>query len=321
MARQADVAQFRDELIQAFERGDEQQARTRVLQLGIDAPLIRTVLDAMLADSFGLSRQAAVFGLGVLGGTASVNRLEEQLSIEEAREDYDGEAVIEDIIRALSNIAEPSARAVLVRRLEIMAAGTPERSEVSLMARSLWRHRHPELIPPVRRSLEQLSLPAPHGMHGLLILLEDSPEALGVWAKDPEVPVAYKTRVLVILEEDVPAAWDSLISAFISTARTLSAQMMAPEVEDYCERLLSLLLSDKSRFVKAQREEVRKELRLLARNMIAVDPVQPSLRAATLLGLVGSPEDAAFLLENCPSDPIFAKVFKDAAASVASEQP
>lgn len=118
MAHRVDVAKIQEALIDAFKFGEENRARVLVSQLGEGPEQIRTVLEAMLEDSHGLARQAAVFGLGELGGATSAKRLEQQLATEEARGDYDGEAVVEDIVRALGRIDDPSARASLLRTLE-----------------------------------------------------------------------------------------------------------------------------------------------------------------------------------------------------------
>lgn len=318
MASKIDVAEIRDELVQAVKEGDEQRARALVPRLGVNPRQVRAELEAMLEDSFGLVRQAAVFGLGQLGGKASVRRLEQQLAIEEARGDYDGEAVVEDITRALGRMEETGTRAILVRRLERLSAGKPERSDVYDIARMLWRKRHPDLIPCVRRGLEQISLVAPHGLHGLLVLLEKSPEELSEWARDPKVSVEEKTRVLAVLEEEVPDTLVPTLPAFIAAAAGLSEQAMHQkrEVDYFVDCLCSLLLMDRERFIVAQPPEVRGTLRSVARSLIAATFPNPSNRAAVVLGLVGQPEDAAFLLEHCPAYPTLAQVFQDAARAL-----
>jgi hypothetical protein len=70
----------------------------------------------------------------------------ERWFVEEAREDYDGAAVAEEITRALGRIKAEAARASLVRRLERVTAGTLERSDADELASALWRKRHPELL-------------------------------------------------------------------------------------------------------------------------------------------------------------------------------
>jgi hypothetical protein len=64
------VAKSLEALIDAFKFGEEDRARLLVSQLGEGPEQIRTVLEAMLEDSHGIARQAAVFGLGELGGAA-----------------------------------------------------------------------------------------------------------------------------------------------------------------------------------------------------------------------------------------------------------
>jgi hypothetical protein len=75
--------------------------------------------------------------LGELGGAATARRLEQQLALEEARGDYDGASVVESLIEALGRIKEAGTRAPLVRRLERLAAGTPEPDDVSAVACAL----------------------------------------------------------------------------------------------------------------------------------------------------------------------------------------
>jgi hypothetical protein len=291
-------------------------------QLGTGPRQRRAVLEAMLESSEGLVRQAAVFGLGELGGAASVKRLAEQLAIEEARGDYDGEAVVEDITRALGRIKGASARAPLVRRLERLVAGKPKRSDVNELAYALWSKRHPDLIPVVRASLEKLTLPAPHGLHGLLTLLEKSPEELDTWARDPSVSLDHKRTVLAVAEEDVPDTLLPVLPAFIATAQSVSEETKVPRSDAwyYCERLFSVLLQDRKRFVGAAPEEMRSELRALALKVISATHPHSSLSAAVILGLVGHPEDAASLDGYYPDDPTFAKVFRDAAQALRERQ-
>lgn len=227
------------QLVQAVKEGDELQARSLVPKLGAGPRQVRAVLEAMLEDSDSLVRQAAVFGLGELGGVLSSRRLEQQLAIEEARGDHDGAAVIEDIIRTLGRIDDSSARAGLVRRLERLARGTPERSDVNELACVVWKQRHPDLLPAVRRSLEMLSLPEPHGLHGLLVLLEKSPADLDTWARDLAVSIRHKTRVLAVLAEDISDTLVPVLPAFISAAEALSEQTLNQDREAFylCDSL------------------------------------------------------------------------------------
>jgi hypothetical protein len=314
MARRDDVVRIQDELIDAYKWGEEARGRALAFQLG------RADLEAMLEDSYGRARQAAAFGLGELGGEASVRRLDQQLLIEEERGDYDGESVVEAIIEALGRIDEPSARESLVRRLERLVGRNPERSDLYVLARMLWRRRHPDLIPGVRRSLEQGSLPEPNGLRGLLVLLEKSPGELAEWARDPEVPVANKTEVLEMLAEDLPDAWGSLVLAFVTLGQDLSTQAMrrGDEAAHYCERLFTVLLRYRERFLLAPPKEVRAELRQVARSLVASNDMGCALKAASVLGWVGRPEDVAELEAHRPDDPTFAKVFDDAASALSN---
>jgi hypothetical protein len=316
MARKVDVAQIRGELVEAVNQGDEDRARALVPQLGPEPKQVRAALETMLEDPAPLARQAAAFGLGELGGAASVRRLEQQLSVEEARGDYDGDAVVGDIVRALGHLKEAGARASLVRRLERLAARKVERSDIYEIAHPLWRKRHPDLISPVRRSLEQLTLPAPHGLHGLLLLLEKSPEELSAWVRDPAVPVEYRTEVLSVLEEDVPDTLVPTLLAFISAAEALSEQEVGQnrKAAYYCECLFSLLLRDPERLLTAPPlESARPGLRSVARRVISATFPNPSISAAIVLKAAGRPEDAEFLEAHCPAYPALAKVFRDAA--------
>lgn len=315
MARKVDVARFQEELVEAVKQGDEAHARELVVQLSAAVPRgAWALLEKMLSHAEALVRQAAAFGLGELGGAASVKRLEEQLAIEEARGDYDGSSVIEQITWALGRTKEAGARASLVRRLRRVVAAKPERSDVNELAEALWRKRHPELISVVRASLEQLTLPAPHGLHGLLVLLEKSPEELAIWARDLSVPLSYKRAALAVAEADVPGELVPVLRAFLATAHTVSATAgMDDQAEAYCERLFSVLLQDRERLVLAAPPEMRSELREVALKLIAATATNPSVGAAVILRLVGRPEDAAFLEAHSPAEPVLAKVFLDTA--------
>ncbi len=145
----------------------------------------------------------------------------------------------------------------------------------------------------MRKSLEKLSLPAPHGLHGLLVLLEKSPEELLAWVNDPAVPLGDKARVLAVLEEDVPGTLIPVLPAFIGTAHPLFERAMPQarmrEAENYCERLFSLLLLDKDRFLPALQQEAREMLRSVARNLMAATFPVSSLWAVAMLEAVGSP--------------------------------
>jgi HEAT repeat protein len=315
MAYKKDVSRIRAQLVRVVKEGDEAGARSLIPQLGAGPRQIRAVLEEMLEDSDSLTRQAAAFGLGELGGAPSVKRLEQQLAIEEARGDLDGAAVIEDITRALGRIKDNNARASLVRRLERLAHGTPERADVNELACVLWKQRHPDLLPAVRRSLETLSLPEPHGLHGLLVLLERSPTDLDSWARDPAVSICHKTRALSVLAEDVPDALVPVLPAFISAAEALSEQTLKQDREAFylCDSLFRLLLRHRERIFTTLPKTTREALRTTARKVITSTLPNPSTQAALVLEIVGRSEDAAFLEAHSPEYPVLAKVFHDAA--------
>jgi hypothetical protein len=274
----------------------------------------------MLSAPEALVRHAAVFGLGELGGVSSARRLEQQLALEEARGDHDGASVADAITQALGRIEEERARAPLVRRLERLVARRADLADVNALARSLWRRRHPDLIPAVRDALEQLATTAPSSLHGLLLLLEKSPEALAAWARDPAVPMEHKTEVLTVLEEEVPEAWVSTLPAFISAAQARAEPAVTKDAEDayYCERLLILFLLHPEHLLPTLPEEARAELRTLARGLVPALSPNCSFQAMALLRHIGGPEDAAVIEAHRPEDPVGARAFDEAAAALRS---
>lgn len=322
MARKVDVAQLKDELVKVLKEGDEECARVLVSLLGVGPRQRRAVLEAMLDHPEALVRQAAVFGLSHLGGAASARRLEQQLAAEQARRDYDGESVVEEITRALGRMEEDSARALLIKRLQRMTADEPDVLGLNELALALWKRRHPELLPAVRQGLERLPVAERRPLDALLVLLEKSPEELGTWALDPSVPVEHKTGVFTLLEEDLPDAVRPALSAFISAARPLFDKPVGrrSKAAYYCERLFSMLLAHQEHTLSALEEEERSTLRGVARDLVAATSPVPSLWAAALLEAIGRPEDAAVLETYCPEDPTFAKVFRDAARALRGRQ-
>jgi HEAT repeat protein len=312
-----DSEQWRDELVTACRFGEEARAQALVRQPG--PRKARALLEAMLEEPDALVRQAAVFGLGELGGAASARRLEQQLAIEEARRDYDGESVVEAITQALGHIEATRARAALVRRLERLTAEGAGLSDMNTVTCALWRRRHPHLRPAVREAVARLDQTRPTPLHGLLVLLEKSPEELHTWARDMSVPVEQKAEVLAVLTEEVPEALLPTLPAFIATARFLAdtAAREKGSATYYCEDLLSLLLLHQARLLPSLLEETRSQLREVARRLVtAHSSPNCSLRAAALLEHVGRPEDVPLLEAHRPAEPVLAKVFDEAAQAL-----
>ena len=316
MTQGLDVGQWREELVEAVNEGDEARARSLLSQFG--ARGARPQLEAMLMNPDALVRQAAAFGLGELGGVASTKRLEQQLALEEARGDHDGSAVADAITQALGRIGDAGARATLVRRLQRLAANKSDPGDVNTLVHALWHRRHPDLLPVVHETLELFAPPAPRSLRGLLTLLEKSPEELRAWVRDASVSVEHKTGVLTVLDADVPDEWVAILPAFISTAHELVeiALKQRGEASYYCERLFSLLLLHLERLLPLLPDEARSELRAATRRLVAATSLNCSTRAATLLQHVGHPEDALLIEAHRPAEPILAKVFDDAARAL-----
>ncbi|WNG18306.1 hypothetical protein [Cystobacter fuscus] len=314
MARRTNPEQLEDELVEACSSGDEARARALLLTLGEQPLEARTLLEALLQAPDSRARQAAVFGLGELGGPASTRRLEQQLVLEEARRDHDGASVAEAITLALGRIEGAGARASLIRRLERLASGNPNSADVTMVAYELWRQRHPDLIPPVRKSLERLVRPAPNALNSLLLLLEKAPDELRTWVLDPSVPIEDKTGVLALLEEELPEASIAILPSFISAARASCEKALGLETAAvyHAERLCSLLIKHKERLFSALPAQLRSELRDMARKLIVATEPNSSLRAAILLQFVGQSEDATLLEAHRPAEPILAEAFDEA---------
>ncbi|KFA88556.1 hypothetical protein [Archangium violaceum] len=321
MAHTTTTAQLQDELIDACMWGEEDRARELISRFGAE-PQARALLEKMLQEEDARARQAAAFGLGELGGAAGVRRLEQQLTLEEARGDYDGESVVEEIIRALGRIEDTEARAALVRKLERLAATEPELSDVNVVTQALWKKRHPDLISTVRRSLAQLGPKAHGSLPGLLVLLEKTPEELREWVRSPSVSMEDKTRVITVLEADLPDALASTLPSFISAATALLEKAASQEGEAayYCDRLFALFLLFKERVLPALPEETRAELRTLARNLVPAVSPNCSFGAAVLLKHIGQPEDAAVIEANRPEDSVGAEAFDAIARALRGRQ-
>ncbi|WNG27829.1 HEAT repeat domain-containing protein [Cystobacter fuscus] len=313
MALGTNLEQLRDELVDACASGEEARARALVLKLGEQPRKARALLEALLQAPDSRARQAAAFGLGELGGPASTRRLEQQLVLEEARGDHDGSSVAEAITLALGRIEGARARASLIRRLERLASDNPNSADVNVVAYELWKRRHPDLLPSVRKSLERIALPTPNVLNSLLILMEKAPDELSAWALSPSVPIEDKTGVLALLEEELPEALIVLLPAFISVAHasceTVPSQKKAAVY--YCERLCSVLIKHKETVLSTLPSQLRSELRDMARKMIVATAPNSSLRAALLLQFVGQSEDAALLEAHHPAEPILARAFDE----------
>ncbi|ATB42738.1 hypothetical protein CYFUS_008217 [Cystobacter fuscus] len=128
------------------------------------------------------------------------------------------------------------------------------------------------------------------------------------------VPIKDKTEVLTVLEEELPDAWLPTLSVFISTAeaRVDSAVSQDGEAAYFCERLLLLLLGQE-RLLPRVAPEVRFDLRILARRLLSATSLNCATRAASLLALIGQPEDVALLERHRPAEPILASLFDEAA--------
>ncbi|WP_309892572.1 HEAT repeat domain-containing protein [Archangium sp.] len=316
---------LKDELVEACAWGEEARARALVFRLCEQPRKARALLESMMQAPDARVRQAAVFGLGELGGAAIATRLEQQLVLEEARGNHDGASVAEAITLALGRLKDAGARASLVRRLERLVASKADPVDVNMVACSLWRMRHPELLPVVQRSLELLTPPAPGCLRGLRVLLEKSPEELRAWAREPSVPIEDKTGVLAVLEEELPGALIPTLPTFISAAhallKTVDSQRDGRDPLAYhCECLASLLVRHRAVVLPALPQETRAELRELVRRLIVITAPNSSLRAAVLLQFVGRSEDAAFLEAHRPMEPILATVFDEAVKMLRAPQ-
>ncbi|WNG58137.1 HEAT repeat domain-containing protein [Archangium gephyra] len=315
MAREIDLTQWQSELVDAFRWGEHERARSLVMTLREAQPRrVHGTLEQMLQSPDGKVRQAAVFALGELGGPTSARRLEQQLLLEESRGDSDASSVVQVITQSLSRLESASSRATLIRRLNRLAAGTPEGSDVDDVVYALWRKRHPELIPPVRGALERLSPPVSEGLRALLRLLESSPQELRVWIEDGSVPVEQKTKVLTVLDEAVPEELEPVLPSFIFLAESMIEMASTKKGQErrFCDRLFTLLLLHRERLLPTLPSNARTILREVARRMVAAPETVRIIKAATLLEYVGWREDADLLAEHKPQDEVLGRVYEEA---------
>jgi len=314
MPLRGEAAKAADSLVEAFQQGDEVRAREAVSRLGpgAEAWLVRSMEspDAAL-------RRAAAFGLGVLGGASNLRRLEQQLVSEEARGDLEGKSVAEVVTQALGELREAEARGGLTRRLERLTRGAPGASELYTLAHALWKRRHPELLPVVEQALRKLPSPVSNPLQGLHVLLSKRPESLRDWAGDASVALADKTRVLAVLEADLPDAWLPSLAAFIPSSISDSSA----SAREYAECLLAVLLAHRERVLPSLPGDARTKLRSLALGMLGSQDPDLSLRSAILLQSVGRPEDAAAIEAHRPQDSVGARAFDEAAHALRSSKP
>lgn len=316
MAREINLEQWRSALVDAFHWGEQERARALVATLREAQPRrAQGVLEQMLQDSDGKVRQAAAFGLGELGGASSARILERQLLLEESRGGPDASSVVQVITQALSQLESASARATLVRRLNRLAAGTPAASDVDDLTYALWRKRHPELLLAVRGAVARIVPPASAGLHALLRLLESTPEELRRWIEDPSAPIEQKTKVLTVLDEEVPDDMVPLLPSFIFLARSIQevASTRKGQERRFCDRLFTLLLLHREQLLLALSPEARVVLREVARRMVVAPEAVRIIKAATVLEYVGHREDAELLAEHKPQDEVLGRVYEDAA--------
>jgi hypothetical protein len=314
-----DAAQLQEQLVDAFEEGEEDRAGALVAMLAEQSQKARAVLEEMLGSEDASVRRAAAFGLGGLSGTAIVKCLEHQLAVEEARNNLDGESVLEVIMQALGRIKETGARSSLIRTFKrLVAEEGPASSDVEDMVYALWRKRHSELIPVIQSAVEQLPSGQSFRLSALLRLLKTQPQALATWILDTSASLREKTGVLTILDEEIPDELLPVVSAFITAANALPNPDVKQDGDGsyYCNRLFTTILEHSERVLPALPAEARSELRALARKCVASRELGCALRAAVVLGRVGRPKDARLLEVHRPVDPGFAKVFDDAVESL-----
>ena len=318
MGQKWDVAEFQQALVEAFDWDDEERARGVVARFGEQPRRARAALEEMLESPDASVRRAGAFGLGELGGTASVKRLEEQMSLEEAREDYDGSSVLEVITEALGRIKGSGARSTLLRRFKRVVARKPSGYDLDEVTYALWQKRHPDLIPEVRAALAQIEPKLGHRLRMLLHLLETSPDKLAAWLQDRAVPASEKTDVLTLLDFSLPDDFLPILPAFIAAGRAVqdAASVKDSAEAEYCERLFVTLMIHWKRVEPALSAEERGHLQELARLCITSADSSCNIRAAGTLGRVGTPEDIPLLDAHRPEHPVLNELFDKAIRAI-----
>jgi len=249
MPQKKPTAKVQEELVEALHCGDEARAARPPRATSEQPRQARALLGAMLSSPDARVRQAGAFGLGELGGSANAKLLEQQLELEETREDYDAASVAEAITAALGRIEDASARAGLLRRLGRLVAKSPDAGEVGSLARALWRRRHPELLPALREALGRVPSPAAGPLRALQVLLEKTPEALRAWAIDPAVPVGGQDGSARGAGGGRARGAAHGAAAFITIASAVAPTATAERgaASYYCDRLFSLLILHQER--------------------------------------------------------------------------
>ncbi|MCY1079382.1 hypothetical protein [Archangium lansingense] len=138
----------------------------------------------------------------------------------------------------------------------------------------------------------------------------------------PLVSVKDKTRVVTVLDADLPADLASTLPSFISVASALLEEAASQDGEAayYCDRLFTLLLLYKERVLPSIPDDTRAELRTLARSLVPAVSPNCSFGAAALLEFVGQPEDAAIIEAHRPEDSVGAESFDAIARALRSRQ-
>jgi len=324
MEQQFDPTLVRDGLVDAFEWGDDERLEELISQLAGQPRRASKVLDEMLSSPDARERSPAVFALGRLGGTRSLRRIEEQLAVEEAREDYDGSAVIEVITEALGHIKEAASRATLVRRFRRLLSGRPGETDVNDLCYALWRKRHPELISVVKSGLERFPAGSFPALDALLRLLETPIEALVAWSLDASVPLTPKRKVLTLLDEEFPRDFVPVLAALISAAEALKDAPVTQrrgEAASFCDRLFITTMLHRQWLLSALPVAAHQALRAVARRCVASLDPSCALQAALMLAYIGELKDMSLIEAHFPEDTSLVTTYQEAVQLLRSRFP